>query len=354
MKKILILICFSSFLSAQDTVQRFNFSAYLEAYYAYDFSEPTNNVRPSYIYNHKIHNTASVNLALAKVSYSGKSLRASFAIMAGDYSRYNLATEPGVLKNIYELNAGIKLFKNKNIWLDAGILPSHIGFESAIGVDCPNLTRSLLADNSPYYETGIRINYISEDNKLSLAALVLNGWQRIQPLPGNTTPAFGTRLFLTPSSAFLFNWSTFIGNNYPRGFERWRFFNNLYVMFSRNKASLIAGFDIGHQQSGLHTSQYNVWYSPVLILKYNINPQVATSVRWEYYSDPFETMIQTGAPHGFQTGGASVNFDYLPKKFFMLRLEGRALKSRDKIFLSPGGMRSDNFLLTAALAVTIR
>lgn len=59
-------------------------------------------------------------------------------------------------------------------------MPSHIGFESAIGKDCWNLTRSILADNSPYYETGIKLGYTSKNEKLYLAGMYLNGWQRIQ------------------------------------------------------------------------------------------------------------------------------------------------------------------------------
>jgi hypothetical protein len=41
-------------------------------------------------------------------------------------------------------------------------MPSHIGFESAIGKDCATLTRSILADNSPYYEAGVKIDITSK------------------------------------------------------------------------------------------------------------------------------------------------------------------------------------------------
>jgi hypothetical protein len=40
-------------------------------------------------------------------------------------------------------------------------MPSHIGFESVISADCWTLTRSLLAENSPYYETGMRLEATS-------------------------------------------------------------------------------------------------------------------------------------------------------------------------------------------------
>ena len=72
---------------------------------------------------------------------------------AGTYMNANYAAEPEYLKNIYEANAGIKISKNENLWIDVGILPSHIGFETAIRKDNWTLTRSMVAENSPYYES---------------------------------------------------------------------------------------------------------------------------------------------------------------------------------------------------------
>jgi hypothetical protein len=37
------------------------------------------------------------------------------------------------------LNAGVKNTEQKNIWVDAGIFASHIGFRGAIVEDCPTL-----------------------------------------------------------------------------------------------------------------------------------------------------------------------------------------------------------------------
>jgi hypothetical protein len=50
-------------------------------------------------------------------------------------------------KPLLEANIGYKPFAATNFWIDAGVMPSHIGFESAIGSDCWNLTRSILAEN---------------------------------------------------------------------------------------------------------------------------------------------------------------------------------------------------------------
>jgi len=121
-------------------------------------------------------------------------VRANLALMAGTYANANLSAEPGVMRNILEAYAGVKISKSKNLWIDAGIFSSHIGFESAVGKDCWNLTRGILAENSPYYESGVKIGYPSEDGKWFASGLMLNGWQRIQRVEGNNTPAFGHQL----------------------------------------------------------------------------------------------------------------------------------------------------------------
>lgn len=134
-------------------------TGYTEIYYQYDFNKPADGKRPGFIYNHNRHNEVNLNLGYLKASYNGKNSRVNLAAAAGTYMNANYSAEPGVLKNIQEANAGLRVSKKQNIWLDAGILPSHIGFESAVSKDCPTLTRSLLAENSPYFETGAKLTY---------------------------------------------------------------------------------------------------------------------------------------------------------------------------------------------------
>jgi hypothetical protein len=142
-----ILLCFFALgqpMYGQDSTQ-LSFSAYAEVYYNYDFAKPPNHTRPSFIYNHHRSEEVTVNLAMVRSAYSSSKVRFNVGLMAGTYANANLAAEPGVLKNLYEANAGVRLSKRYQLWLDAGILPSHIGFESAIGKDNWTLTRSLAA-----------------------------------------------------------------------------------------------------------------------------------------------------------------------------------------------------------------
>ncbi len=359
--KIALLTVFSFVLSTfnllnaqtDSTKHPLKFSGYIETYYSYDLGHPTDHNRPSFAYSFNRHNELNLNLGFVKAAYETKKVRANLALMAGTYSNANLAAEPGVLKNVFEANAGIKISKKKNLWIDAGIFASHIGFESAIGKDCWNLTRSILADNSPYYESGAKISYTSDNEKWFVSGLVLNGWQRIQRINGNNTPGFGHQLTFKPNSNVTLNSSSFIGSDTPDSTKQMRYFHNFYGQFQlHQKFGLIIGFDIGAQQKSKGSSDYNTWYSPVLIAKFSPNEKIRIAARGEYYSDGQGVIIATASPNGFQTYGYSVNLDYNILSNVVWRIEGRGFKSKDDVFTQKGKPSDSNYFITTCLAIS--
>ena len=340
--------------TAQDSPKSpFTVSGYAEAYYTYDFNRPLNNTRPGFIYSHNRANEVNVNLAFLKGSYNTERLRANLAIGAGTYMNANLAAEPGVLKNIYEANAGVKLSKTANLWLDAGIMPSHIGFESAIGKDNWTLTRSMVADNSPYYEAGAKIGYTSKNEKWYLAALYLNGWQRIQRVDGNSTPGFGTQITFKPTSNVTLNYSTFVGNDKPDSVRLMRYYHNVYGIFQvSDKFGITAGFDYGMEQKEKGESKLNNWYTPVLILKYSPDVNNSIAVRGEYFNDENGVIIASGTPNGFKTFGWSVNYDRQLFSNAVWRVEVRSLSGKDEQFIKRNNETTKtNTFVSTALAV---
>ncbi|RZJ40080.1 MAG: porin, partial [Chryseobacterium sp.] len=312
-----------------------------------------NNTRPSFVYSHNRNNEVNVNLAFIKAGYNTDQIRANVAIAAGTYMNANYAAEQGVMKNIYEANAGFKISKKHDLWIDAGIFPSHLGFESAIGKDNWTLTRSLFADNSPYFETGAKISYNSPSGKWFLSGLVLNGWQRIQRVDGNSTPAFGHQLTFKPNEKLTFNSGSFIGNDKPDSIRQMRYFHNLYGIYQINKKiGITAGFDIGAEQKVKGSEQYNVWYTPVLIAKYSPTEKFSITARGEYYQDERGVIISTGSENGFKTFGYSLNADYQILPNLIWRTEIRNLNSKDAIFMKRNEDLSNNSL-TAVTAIAV-
>jgi len=147
------------------TPSPFAMGAYVETYYSYDLNNPIGNTKPSFLYNFNKNNEVAVNLAFLKGAYVTSRLRVNLALAGGTYMNANYAAEPGILGNFYEGNLGIKLSENNNLWLDVGVFPSHIGFESTVGKDNWALTRSLNAENTPYFESGAKVSYTSKNDK---------------------------------------------------------------------------------------------------------------------------------------------------------------------------------------------
>ncbi|AHM58374.1 hypothetical protein D770_00490 [Flammeovirgaceae bacterium 311] len=336
----------------------FKIKGFLDTYYAYDFNRPDDHIRQPFLYNHNRHNEFNVNLAMLQATFTQKGVRVNLGLMAGTYAQDNYADEENLLKNIFEANVGVALNKRRSLWLDAGIFPSHIGFESAISIQNPTLTRSLLAENSPYFLSGAKLSWdISE--AWSLSALVTNGWQRIARPFGNQVPGMGTQLHYHPHKGLALNWSTFAGSEAHDSLNQTRLFNNLYLELKPTQnLQLIYGFDIGSQRSRTHPqgsiqqNNWHVWYTPVIIGRVAISERLFVAARAEYYDDPDGVIISYGAPAGFETFGISANFDFYIQKNTMFRIEARSFRSNEPLFAVDGGYKESNTFVTGSLAIS--
>ncbi|KKO90510.1 outer membrane protein [Sphingobacterium sp. Ag1] len=359
MKKLAMLACLlagaTQLFAQQDTTQntQLSISGYLEAYYLRDFNNPIGNTRPGFVYSHNRTNEVNINLALLKAAYETTNTRANLALGVGTYMNANYSAEPGVLKNIYEANAGVRISKKHNLWIDAGIFSSHLGFESAIGKDNWTVTRSIFADNSPYFETGAKISYTSASGKLFLSGLILNGWQRIQRVDASSLPAFGHQLVYKPTAKWTINSGSFIGSDKADSVRQMRYFHNLYAIYQMNeKLGITFGFDIGAEQKAKGSSTYNVWYTPVLIARYATTEKFSLTARGEYYNDKHGVIVSTTTDQGFQTFGYSLNADYAILPNVLWRTELRNLTNKDAIFLDRTNELVKNSL-TAVTALTV-
>lgn len=184
----------------------------------------------------------AINLAALSASYTGKAVRFNFGLQTGSFPHINSALEPGVYPYFSQANFGVKV--SDRLWVDMGILPSHLGYEAVLGKDNMTLSRSLLWDNVPFFETGVKATYAYSD-QLTLSGMVFNGWNHISN--PNTSLALGTQLIYQPTEAFLFNYGTFLGNERP---ERFRHFHNLFAQLQLDDKTTLAvladfGFEAG-------------------------------------------------------------------------------------------------------------
>ena len=222
----------------------FTVYGFVDAYYGYDFKHARGHERPNFIFSHNRQNEFTVNQGLIGLRYDNDQVRGEVGLHAGTYPSANYAPEDPIIRNIYQAYAGFRPFRKA--WIDAGIFSSHIGIESALSKNNWTLTRSLAAEGSPYYEAGVKFTY-EVDSKLTLTALVLNGWQNIRET--NQAKALGTQIQWQATDKLLINSSTFYGNEQPEGLvRRRRFFHDFYARYAASdRLSLALVFDVGKQ-----------------------------------------------------------------------------------------------------------
>ena len=325
---------------------------FVDAYYGFDFNHGSTNQRPGFLYSHNRQNEFTVNNAVLGARYDDGKVRGALGIHAGTYVSANYAAEDQVLKHIYEAYAGFRPFNKA--WLDLGIFGSHIGFESALSKDNWTLTRSLMAENSPYYEAGARLTY-EVGPRLTLTGLVLNGWQNIRET--NQGKALGTQIQWKPTDKLLLNSSTFYGNEQPQdSLRRRRYFHNFYLTYAATeRLNLALVFDVGKQQSAGHHG-YDTWHTGSAFIKYKLADKFSTTLRGEYYNADRGVIINSIMPTltdtRFLAGGTSLNLDYLPTANVAFRVEGRYLRAQSVIFQHDAGASRNYGNLTTSVALS--
>jgi hypothetical protein len=334
---------------AADADPKPEFFGYVGVYYGYDFNNPASLTRPGFIYSENLHNQIAVNIALLGARYNSDRVRGTFAIQTGTYPDANYAAEPGVFKNIYEAWGGVRLAKS--LWLDAGIFLSHIGFEGPISRDDLTLTRSIMAENSPYYEAGAKLTY-DAGKKWLLSALVINGWQVIRDR--NQNEAVGTQVQFRPSAKILLNSSTFIGEgrNVPDSLGvRLRYFHDLYATYDpSDRWKIAAAFDTGWQEKLDGLGGYDAWQGGSLIVR-RLWKRAGVVGRAEFYHDPSGVLAPTRVG-GLSTTGYSLGFDYSPVARVILRAEAKQFVDKNDVYVKNKMPRRSDTAITTLLGLT--
>lgn len=325
-------------------------NTYLEAYYGYDFSEPKDNLRPDVLYNYTDHNTINVNAGIIGVNYKGNFIRGDLAFIAGTYADQNLSHEPQFYKHVYQASVGVKLLKRHDLWLDFGIMESNLGFENVRANECFTMTRSLLAESSPFYLNAAKLSYITLNKKWEAELLFSNGWQEM--IDG--FPSFGHTLKYKPTDEWLINSSSFVGRVKAPGIvpnttrKEFRVFHNFYLKYENDKMGFIGGIDFGIDHLVNDHNNVGSWAGIIAVYKYKFNKRWSSAVRGEYFLDPSSSVAKIDNKVGFDNFGASVNLDYQLGQMLMFRIEGRILTGKEEYYMLHQKPAQSNFYLGAA------
>ena len=306
--------------------------AYAEGYVSWAPENRSLRERPGFIYNYSRQNQPAINLAAFRIQYENKRFRTSAAIIAGTYAKRNLAQEEKWARNIGEAYAGFRFLKKEQLWLDAGVFPSHIGAESYIGKENFAATRALISDQTPYYETGIRLSYRPSE-KWYLSMLALNGWQRISAPLNSLGANWGMQIQYTPTQKFTINNSSFIGKVEHGNEEKTRVYSNSYVTVRLTTRDLLQfGWDIGFQDKARFKGVY-VWNAYLAQYRHATrNEKWAFLLRTEKISDPHNVLYKDVLGEQFILNHLSANIDWNPDKRMLFRLEWNHQLGKQNLF----------------------
>jgi len=329
-----------------DTTAHVTLGGFVDGYYAFDFGRPPGRTR-AFTTQASRHDELAVNLAFVEAKYAAPRVRARIALQAGTSVQANYAAEPDSLAGttnflplVQEATAGFQAAPA--LWIDAGIFFSHIGSEGWISSDNPTYTRSLVAEYSPYYETGVRATW--QTSPALVAQLdVVNGWQNISENVGGK--AAGVRLDWTAAPAVTLSYANFVGRetNAATGEQGTRVYNDVSAKWTAGSSVVIGTVDVG-TQSG------DTWYGASLLGRTALTPRVMVNGRVERFDDPDAVV----AP-GLRTWGASAGLDVSPVPNVFWRTELRSLfGAHDAVFPSrdtSGGVSKSNVAVVTSLAV---
>lgn len=307
----------------------------VDGYYAIDCVNPSSSLRPYAVSSARL-NQFAINLAYFGIGYRAERFRVQLTPGYGTYMRDNYASENVINRFLLETYGGFKLSKNKGIWLDVGIFTSPYTYETPISKDQLLYSRSLAAENAPYYISGLRFT-LPLSPKFTLTLYGINGWQTINFNNASANSvAFASQLQYKINPRATLAWNTFAGdagsNNQP-----WlsaRYFNDFWFTYVGQKWDVSATAYVGLQGVYNSAKPDYAWYSVNASAKYKFNTKFSLSGRVEWFSDPngiltAPSQLQTRA---FNVYSGTLGFNYSPIKNAVLRIEGRGYGGQNGIF----------------------
>lgn len=292
-------------------------------------------------------------MLLLNAEIESKKARGAVGLMAGTYAETNLASETGVAKHIYQAYAGVSPIKD--LWIDMGVFPSPIGFESANPVSNWTLTRSLAAENSPYYLTGAKATY--KWKKWLFSSFLVNGWQTIREK--DNYKDYGFQVTYTGKRSLL-NLTGYSGKiDVPLRTAHYtimrfpvnRYYLNSYWIVELNpKLGLTLGYDIGFQES-TSAPKHQKWHTAVLILKEKISEKLELAERVEFFEDHSQQISAMDLKRK-PVYGLSFNVDYLFSSHIRWRLEPRLLISERNVFANKNTFVNEEFFITSSFLLS--
>ena len=273
-----------------EKVGKLSISGWMDAYYSQStYRNWNNNTAPPVIpglVSNTYYNMVDINLAYVDFRYVTDQLKIRLVPAFGSYMDKNY-TGGNSLNHLMEGSLGLKPWKKKNVWIEAGLIGSPFTNENPVSRDHIMYTRSLAAEYSPYYLTGAKITS-PLSSRLKGSFYVLNGWQNIYK-EENLPPAMAGQFEFTINNNNLLNWNVYYQNRSTNT----RIFSDVYWIGTQGKWKFTSCLYAGNDEDKIPpaippTSIFRrdgFWCNANFATSYEIAPNTNLSTRIEYYQD---------------------------------------------------------------------
>lgn len=272
-------------------------SGFIDGYYGHNFNRPFNRRNQLRNFDFK-NNEFALNLAeLVIEKKAAESSRFGFRMDLdfGAATDWVHSVEPGgadTYKHIQQVYGSFLAPVGKGLQIDVGKFVTQHGAEVIESKDNWNYTRSFLfAWAIPYYHAGVRASY-TLNNKVSVMADVVNGWNNVEDNNGGKTVGF--QLLLKPTSKLSILQNYMVGPEesdaipVPASLANKHFVRQLYdstLSYTiTTKVAAMVNYDYGteHQRAAGNTVH---WQGVAAYLRYTPTRKWAFAPRFEWYDD---------------------------------------------------------------------
>ncbi len=307
---------------------KLSYSLYIDNYYAYDFNQPYDGYRQSFLYQYDRHNEFNINRAVMNLSYKSKYLEANVGFNAGTFPNEFMGGRDTLFRYVYEAN--FKLIPNDKFDVTIGMMAPHFGYESGLSYENMTVSQSMVSEATPYYIMGVKSYYHATEN-FDIGLTVANGWQNIYKNPGAGGIGVGLHLFYEKENDFQLSYANYLYNDTQDA--PYSLYNEIYAKKQLGKKiTLLSGFSLGLVSEKGDQFKNNVGIF-TLMGQYKLSEKVALGARYEHLEDGNGVYLNLPRPgYGLFLDGASLNLDWSPMNLVKFRLEGRVFTSQKDIY----------------------
>jgi hypothetical protein len=188
------------------------------------------------------------------------------------------------LRHVHRANVSYLAPVGSGLTLTAGLFNSFIGYESFYSRNNYNYTRSYMADNAPYFMTGMAAQY-SVDETLKLTVYAINGYNNLSR--PNVLPSYGTQVMWKPASPWTLIQNLYYGpDQFDTALTFWRFFSDSIVEWKEGPWTVAFAYDVGTENAAEQAGHPRMfWTTAALFARYHVSGPWSVAVRPELYWD---------------------------------------------------------------------